>query len=626
MSFPPQFLDEIRARQPLSEVVGRRVRLARRGREQVGLCPFHKEKTPSFTVSEDKGFFHCFGCGAHGDVIGFVMRLDNLDFLEAVERLARSAGLTLPRHSPEDKEKAKQRTSLYAVNEAACAWFEAQLAGPRGKVAREYLAARGVDGETIERFRLGWAPSGRAALKPALAGHGITETKMAASGLLVAPEDGGAPYDRFRGRIIFPITDRSGRVVAFGGRIVGDGKPKYLNSPESPLFHKGTLLYGLALAGKSARDAGEVIVAEGYMDVIALHRAGFENAVAPLGTALTETQLGELWRLAPEPILCFDGDDAGRRAGFHAAQRALPLLRPGLSLRFVALPADDDPESFLTQRGVQAFRDILAAARPLTDVLWEMEVGARPMDTPERRAGVQRRLDECSDRIGDGRVRQFYKDQFRRRLWHTLKSRKPPARRRERAGTRTFSWDRPPEPRLLDSLGSGSDGVSQRRERLMVTMIVNRPELLAAVGEEFAAIEIGNRDIDGLRTAILDIASSEPDLDSETLKRHLSARGLATTVDFLSAPQDWSERRLEDRFADPEAVLSDLEKGWRHVLALNRRVTAAKSNLEAAVKDLAEDMTEEAFERFKASTAEADAGNEVGDDQLDWKPRQENPV
>ena len=287
MMFPPQFLDEIRARVSLADTIGRRVRLTRRGREHVGLCPFHNEKTPSFTVSEDKAFFHCFGCGEHGDVIGFAMRIDNLTFPEAVERLADAAGLPLPRQTPEDKAREKERTSLYTVLEAACAWFESQLGETVGAKARDYLNGRGLDAATIAKFRLGWAPDSRIALKRALAAEGISETMMVAAGMLIVPDDGGTSYDRFRGRVIFPITDRGGRIVAFGGRALGDGKPKYLNSPETTLFHKGALVYGHAMARKAAREAREVVVCEGYTDVIALHRAGFENTVAPLGTALT---------------------------------------------------------------------------------------------------------------------------------------------------------------------------------------------------------------------------------------------------------------------------------------------------------------------------------------------------
>ena len=621
MSFPPQFLDEIRARLALAEVIGRRVRLVRRGREHVGLCPFHNEKTPSFTINEDKGFFHCFGCGAHGDVIGFAMRLDNLTFPEAVERLARTAGLEPPARTPEDKERAKERTSLYTVIEAACAWFEARLAGDEGKAARDYLVCRGLDAGTIAEFRLGWAPDARGALKRALAKQGVSETMMTAAGLLIVPDGGGGAYDRFRGRIVFPIADRAGRVVGFGGRAWGEGKPKYLNSPETPLFHKGALLYGLALARKPARDAGEVIVAEGYMDVIALHRAGFRNAVAPLGTALTETQIRELWRLAPEPVICFDGDTAGRSAAYRAAERALPLLRPGHSLRFIALPAGDDPDSVIARRGAQAFRDTLAAARPLADILWEMEVGGRPVDTPERRADMEARLKACARRIGDLTVRSHYENHFRSNLWETFKGRRASTRRGRPAGARGAAQTRPPEPRLPDPLGSGTGGVSERRERLLVTMILHHPELLGAVEDEFATVDIASPDLDGLRRAILEMAPEESGLDSEALKRHLSAQGNSAVIERMTASLDWSERHLEDEFPRRGASCSELEREWRDVLALHQGSTL-DDELQAAYETYTETRSEEALERFNAlrRRVERRAGRDASLGELDSPP------
>ena len=343
MAFPPQFLDDIRARIGLADVVGRRVRLVKQGREHAALCPFHNEKTPSFTVSEEKGFFHCFGCGAHGDVIGFVMRADGLSFPEAVERLAADAGLEVPEQTPAEREHAKRQADLYDVMEKACAFFEERLGAHVGEPARDYLRGRSLDTDTIARFRLGYAPDTKTALRGALMSDTLPETMLIEAGLLIRP-DNGTPYDRFRGRVIFPITDRRGRVIAFGARILGEGTPKYLNSPDTPLFNKGRVLYGMATARRAAHDKGRVIVTEGYMDVIALAKAGFVESVAPLGTALTESQLHELWRMAPEPLLCFDGDNAGQRAAWRAAERALPLLEPGRSLRFVMLPRGEDPD------------------------------------------------------------------------------------------------------------------------------------------------------------------------------------------------------------------------------------------------------------------------------------------
>src|SRR5579863_721521 len=408
MAFPPGFLDELRARVSLGDLVGRRVRLIRRGREHTGLCPFHNEKTPSFYVVEDKGFFHCFGCGAHGDAIGFLMRADNLDFIEAIERLAGEAGIAVPQQTPQERERAQRQKTLIEALAAAAGFYEAQLWSPAGIRAREYLGARGLDEETIRRFRLGWAPEDRQSLRRALATE-FPEPLLREAGLLRMPEDGGNPYDYFRGRVMFPIGDRAGRVIAFGGRTVPglgagtSGQPKYLNSPDTPVFEKGRELYAwaaarAALARQDLRDANRaegaaaVIVVEGYMDVIALHRGGFATAVAPLGTALTEMQLRELWRLSPEPVLCFDGDTAGQSAARRALGRALPVLQPGRSLRFVTLPPGEDPDSLIRGAGGASFAEMLAAAQPLSEMLWQAELSARPIDTPERRADLERRV------------------------------------------------------------------------------------------------------------------------------------------------------------------------------------------------------------------------------------------
>ena len=404
MAFPPAFLDEIRARVPLAAVVGRRVKLARKGREHSGLCPFHNEKTPSFTVNEDKGFFHCFGCGAHGDVIGFAMRIDHLSFPEAVERLAAEAGMEVPAPTPGEREKAKRAVSLLDAVEAACSFYEKELRAASGRKGLDYLRGRGLDDTAMARFRLGWAPDSRDALKRALAAAGIPQALAVEAGLLIAPEGGGEPYDRFRGRVIFPIADRRGRIIAFGGRTLGDGQPKYLNSPDTPLFHKGETLYGLSLAREAAASAGTLIVAEGYMDVIALARAGFANSVAPLGTALTEGQIALLWRITPEPIVCLDGDAAGRRAALRAAERALPLLKPGLSLRFAHLPPPEDPDSLIASRGREAMAAVLEGARPLSVLLWEAALASHPADTPERRALLEHDLLAQAETIGDAVV------------------------------------------------------------------------------------------------------------------------------------------------------------------------------------------------------------------------------
>src|SRR6185437_10125059 len=424
MAFPPRFLDELRQRVSLAEIVGRRVKLIRRGREFTGLCPFHNEKTPSFSVVEEKGFYHCFGCGAHGDVIGFTMQTENLSFLEAVEQLARRAGLDVPQETHEERERAAREATLQGAVDAACAFFEKTLQGPEGRAARAYLEGRGLDDATIRRFRLGFAPESRDKLKRALGGS-IPESLLLEAGLLRKPEGGGDSYDYFRNRVIFPIGDRRGRSIAFGGRVMDDGQPKYLNSPETPLFQKGRNLYGWALARVAAAKDESAIVVEGYTDVIALHRAGFTTAVAPLGTALTEAQIEELWRMAPEPVLCFDGDSAGQRAASRALARALPILKPGLSLRFAILPPSEDPDSLILHHGPPAMRELLDRAQPLAEVLWRLET-VHPTDTPERRAALEKRLDSQVRLIADRSVQEHYRNFFRERLAEMFGARRGP--------------------------------------------------------------------------------------------------------------------------------------------------------------------------------------------------------
>ena len=416
MAFPPQFLDELRARLPVSEVVGKKVRLTRKGREHLGLCPFHNEKTPSFTVNDDKAFYHCFGCGQHGDVISFAMETEGLSFPEAIERLAAQAGLEVPQSSPEERARAKVRATLYDVVEQVCAWYEEQLAQPGGRAGYDYLRGRGFSDETIAQFRLGFAPDGRGRLLQVMESRGVRLDQLVEAGLLKIPEGGGDPRDYFFNRVMFPINDSRGRVIAFGGRILGEGQPKYLNSPETPLFHKGRSLYNFTMAREASREAGTVIVAEGYTDVIALAQAGLPNAVAPLGTALTEDQMRLLWRVADEPVLCFDGDNAGARAALRAAERALPLLQPGKTLRFMALPAGEDPDSLIKARGADGFRSLLAGAHQLVDVIWKAEVSAGKHDTPERKADLDRRINARLAQIEDPGVKHHYQETLRQRL------------------------------------------------------------------------------------------------------------------------------------------------------------------------------------------------------------------
>ncbi len=578
MTFPPQFLDEIRARVPLEGVIGKRVRLLRRGRELIGLCPFHKEKTPSFTVNEDKGFFHCFGCGAHGDVIGFLMRDEGLSFPEAVERLAGDAGLALPARDPRAEAREKERHSLFGVIEAAAAWFEGELKGSRGAAARRYLDARGVDEATRAHFRLGFAPDSRNALRTALEKDGITEAMLLDAGLIVAPDDDRPPYDRFRGRVIFPICDRRGRVVAFGGRALGERQPKYLNSPETPLFAKGSLLYGHHLAAPAARKANRVIAVEGYMDVIALHQAGIAEAVAPLGTALTEQQLEAMWRLAEDPVLCFDGDEAGVRAAARAVERALPRLSAKRSLRFATLPAGQDPDTMVRDRGRRAMTEIVDAAIPLSDQLWNMVAGGRTLDTPEARARVNKQLQDQIAQIPDRDLGFRYQEDFRQRLRLPWQGRRP-------GGAPSFVAPEPPV-RPGEALGSGGQGTAQPRERALLQILLSFPALALEQHEALAGLHLETPRFAAVVAAMIDWAESGPEPEGAELRAALVGQGLDGVVEelvgqgahFLNRPANIDRardlfvdalkrqhQRLEEQAtrAEAEAAHTD-EEAWQH--------------------------------------------------------------
>ncbi len=579
MAFPASFLEELKNRLSLPDVVSRRVKLQRKGREFVGLCPFHNEKTPSFNVVPDKGFYHCFGCGAHGSVFDFVMNTESLSFPEAVERLAAEAGMAVPEARPGDAERERRRTGLLDAMEAACAWFEKQLRLPDGRKALDYLHGRGLSDDTIAAFRLGYAPGG-GALKGALAREGFTEDRLIEGGLLKPSDDGRDPYEYFRDRVMFPITDRQGRVIAFGGRILGDGQPKYLNSPETALFQKGRVLYGLAQARAAAQKGGEVIVAEGYMDVIALHRAGYPQAVAPLGTALTEDQIAGLWRLANEPVLCFDGDAAGRRAALRAAERALPLLKPGYSLRFALLEAGDDPDTLVTREGPDAIRRTLDAARPLADIVWEAEAESAPAETPEQRAALAERLKTRLREVRDETVRPHFEERLDRlyaqRFGLHLSGRR--AWQGRGGGTRTAA----PSRRVAAPL----DPVALR-ESILLAVLINHPGLFDRVGEEMGALHFAGEAREALRRAVVSALGADgPVLDSAGLRRHLEESGLQRQTEAVLS------RRVYDHaaFARPDAELSAAANGWGDILAQIRGHDLDR-DLEEAQRAFEEDMT-----------------------------------
>ncbi|MDC7786153.1 DNA primase [Rhodoplanes sp. TEM] len=630
MRFPPEFLDDLRARLPVSEVVSRRVKLKKAGREWKGLSPFNKERTPSFFVNDSKGMWFDFSSGKNGNIFDFVMATEGLSFPEAVERLAGAAGLTLPRSTPEAAQQARHSRTLLDVVEMAAKYFEAALQSRAGARARGYLADRGLDPGTQQKFRIGYAPPDRFALKEHLGREGVSVEDMVEAGLLVAGDDIPVPYDRFRDRVMFPIGDLRGRVVAFGGRALDkDVSAKYLNSPETSLFHKGGLLYNGATARAAAHAGAPLIAVEGYVDVIAMVTAGFPGTVAPLGTSLTADQLALMWKIADEPVLCFDGDSAGRRAAYRAVDLALPLLQPGKSLYFATLPQGHDPDDLIRASGKGAMADVLAAARPLADILWMRETEAGRFDTPERRAGLEARLDAMLGGIANESVRKYYRADLGARLRGLLSPEtaggagRYPARAsgggfradfkgggRGRGFSRGGAGRRPggPEPapmvlspRMSTSpLVRGARAVLPPREALIVLSVLNHPWLLDGHAEEFAALDLVHPDADRLRRAILDVmaareevhadvhAAGEEASEAAAVRAAVLARDLGGLVERIEAAlthvSDWPARLG----AAPE----DVRPWWRHVLTLHHKNRTLNKELKEAERALGDEPSE----------------------------------
>lgn len=598
MRYPPQLLEEIRARLPVSSVVGKRVRLKKAGREWKGLSPFNAEKTPSFYVNDQKQFYHCFSSGKHGDIFTFLQETEGLSFPEAVERLAAEAGVVLPKLTREDRAEEIKRNSLYDVLEMAAEFFMASLQGRFGMKARDYLAGRSLSRETQERFRIGYAPPERYALRDHLAGKGVPLEMMEEAGLLYSGEDVKIPYDRFRDRIMFPICDLRGRVIAFGGRAMSaEVSAKYLNSPDTPLFNKGRLLYNFHLARKPAHDKGTVILAEGYVDVISLSVAGFPNAVAPLGTALTEDQLTLLWRMADEPVLCFDGDKAGRRAAYRALDIALPNLSAGKSLRFAMLPEGQDPDDLARSGGPAAIERVLTSARPLIDILWARELEAGPLDTPERRAALERRLRESLALIRDETLRRYYREDIEARLSTQNPDPRPSRFQRHGGGSRRERWAPAPttpsarvsiSPLLARSaLFTGGTAESPREAIILCTFLAH-PEMLHSHAETLAELEFEGKGAQGLRRFLIDDAAHGEPPGPDVVRVRLERAGLAPVAERLT----YLVRPGDRWMLDPHADFLRLEDALRQAITLHRRARTLHSELRAAERALAEDDNE----------------------------------
>ncbi len=559
MALPPAFLDELRARTPLSALIGRRTRLERAGRQWKACCPFHGEKTASFYIYEDH--YHCFGCGAHGDAISFVMQSEGAGFMEAIERLAGEAGLDVPKLSPAVAEAELRRHTLSGALEAAASAFQRRLALPEGAAARAYLTGRGLTEETIHRFGLGWSGAGAAVIAE-LGREGIPPDLLAEAGLVRADSDTGPGGAFFFHRVMFPIRDRRGAVISFGGRVLGDAKPKYLNGPETPVFSKRRGLYGLDLARGALRERAarppELVVVEGYMDVIGLAQAGFGAAVAPLGTALTEDQLGELWRLSPAPILCFDGDAAGARASARAALLALPLLAPDRTLRLAQLPAGEDPDSLVLARGPSGFQAVLDAARPLSEALYDLireQVGEK---TPEQRATLHHRLKEAAGRIPDPALAHEYRNVLLDRFYAARKAR-PLGRR-------------PAPPRIVPS----PESAANRQMEILIGILLIQPAVIADVAAEARSLNLPE-DLMPVCRAILEWAEQGQVLDSAEGIAHLRSLGLGAAADTLVR----TTRSEIGAKGSGEGSVQEAQAVWRHFYGLTCRESLHQEQMAA---------------------------------------------
>jgi DNA primase len=586
MSLPPGFLEELRTRVSLSSVVGRKVtwdqRKSNMGKGDMWApCPFHQEKSASFHVDDRKGYYYCFGCHAKGDAVTFVKETENLSFIEAVEVLAREAGMPMPARDARAAEKADRRTQLGQVMEEAVKWFRMNLATSVAAPARAYLAKRGLTEAAQARWEIGFAPDGWHGLQLAMKQKGIADDLLVDAGLCARSDKGGAPYDRFRNRIIFPIRDGRGRAISLGGRAMDpNDNAKYLNGPETELFDKGRNLFNHAPAREAAGKGQPLIVAEGYMDVIALSEAGFKAAVAPLGSAVTEDQLRLMWRISDEPIISLDGDTAGIRAALRVIDLALPLLEAGKGLRFAVLPAGLDPDDLIRAQGAGAMQKVLDGAQPMVNLLWTRETEGRVFDSPERKAALDKTLRAALKRIVDPSIRAHYGEDIKRlraELFGTRAPARTPFVPGQRRGTKGALPDQPPVASTKGSLlATGGDRLDEvLREAVILAVLITHPRLIHRFESELERLDLMGEGHHVLRDLLLTHADDPAPYD----------RILAAAPAALDALMQRPQIRIEPAVRNPDDA-DRAEFSVAEALSKLHAARGARREIEEAMEDI----------------------------------------
>ena len=566
MSISPQFLDELRNRLTLSEIIGRKIKVTRAGRESKACCPFHSEKTPSFTINDEKQFYHCFGCGAHGDVINFIMEHDNLSFRDAVEMLAADAGLQVPKSTPQEAAKAKKDKDLYSLLEDATLYFEDNLKNARNEDAMRYMLERGFSKETIQNFRIGFAPDDGQALRKYLLDKGYADKDMIAAGVVRPSKKGGDPYAFFRDRVMFPVPDRRGRIVAYGGRVLPEHlrppqrsdftPPKYINSSETQLFHKGNMLYGEPIARRAAAEGKNLVLVEGYLDVMACVQAGIKGALAPMGTAVTEGQLIAMWKMIPDfnkvPVLCFDGDNAGRKAARRVSEMILPLLEPGRSVSFAFMPEGEDPDSLIKSSGVDGFKQILRGAVPLFDFIWSFYTAGKDFKTPEARAGVIKQLENEVAKVANQDVQVHYRSLLRQKVSETFFKKRDPKDWNNKPRYSDRKGIIPTRPRTMKS------NAATLFPKVLLAGVINHPHIFDAAEEVLCDLDLGDAGMNRLRQEILAVLSDDSDKDAKSLVEHLKNKGFTKEMGDICHESVY----VHATFCSPSANKEEIQSKW----------------------------------------------------------------